>query len=285
MKSYTLAKAVLAACVGLSACAAQAADVTFTFTNTAPAGGVGVAPLWLGLHNGSFDSFDVGSAASVAIERAAEDGNASVLTSNFASQVAGGLQTTLPNGPRFPGASSTFTLHNVDLNGANRYLSYAAMVVLSNDFFIGNDNAKAIDLSSLAGGGSLSLALGGAGHVYDAGTEQNNFAYSLANGAYGIGGGQSAANQGIDEHGVVHVATGNPYLSFVDDGHYVPANFDWTALNFNNQQSIGRLDISVTAVPEPETYAMLFAGLGLLGVVARRRQGQGKVAEAAGDIA
>ena len=70
------------------------------------------------------------------------------------------------------------------------------MVVLSNDFFIGNDNAKAIDLSSLAGGGNLSLALGGAGHVYDAGTEQNNFAYSLANGAYGIGGGQTGPNPG-----------------------------------------------------------------------------------------
>lgn len=275
MKPYLLAKAVLAACVGLSACAVQAADLTFTFTNTAPVGGVGVAPLWLGLHNGSFDSFDVGSAASVAIERAAEDGNANGLTSDFASQVAGGLQTRLPLGPRFPGASSTFTLHNVDLSGANRYLSYAAMVVLSNDFFIGNDDAKAIDLSSLAGGGSLSLALGGAGHVYDAGTEQNNFAYSLANGAYGIGGGQSGPNQGIDEHGVVHVVTGNPYADFVDGGNYVPANFDWTALKFNNQQSIGRLDISVTAVPEPETYAMLFAGLGLLGVVARRRKGAG----------
>jgi len=275
MKPYTLAKAMLAAGVSLSACAAQAADVTFTFTNTGPVGGVGVAPLWLGLHNGSFDSFDVGSAASVAIERAAEDGNAGVLTSNFASQVAGGRQATLPNGPRFPGASSSYTLHNVDLNGANRYLSYAAMVVLSNDFFIGNDNAKAIDLSSLAGGGQLSLALGGAGHVYDAGTEQNNFGYSVANAAFGIGGGQKGPNQGIDEHGVVHVVTGNPYQGFVDNNYFVPANFDWTPLNFNNQPAFGRLDISVAAVPEPETYAMLFAGLGLLGVVARRQKKTG----------
>ncbi|MBJ7309000.1 FxDxF family PEP-CTERM protein [Rugamonas sp. CCM 8940] len=271
MKPSIFAKALIAVSVGLTVAAAQAADVTFTFTNIAPVGGVGVAPLWLGLHDGNFDTFNAGAAASLAIERSAEDGNASVLSANFASAVAGGLQTTLPNGPRFPGASSSFTLHNVDLNGANRYLSYAAMVVLSNDFFIGNDDAKGIDLASLAGGGKLSLALGGAGHVYDAGTEQNNFAHSLANGAFGIGGGQSGPNQGMDENGVVHVVTGNPYLTFADGGNYVPANFDWTALNFNQQQAIGRLDISVTAVPEPETYAMLLAGLGLLGWTARRR--------------
>jgi hypothetical protein len=29
---------------------------------------------------------------------------------------------------------------------------------------------------------------------------------------------------------------------------------------------------TVTAVPEPESYAMLLAGLGLLGVAARRRR-------------
>jgi hypothetical protein len=35
----------------------------------------------------------------------------------------------------------------------------------------------------------------------------------------------------------------------------------------------GSLDnISVTAVPEPETYAMLLAGLGLMGAIARRRR-------------
>ncbi len=32
------------------------------------------------------------------------------------------------------------------------------------------------------------------------------------------------------------------------------------------------LNISVTAVPEPESIAMLLAGLGVLGAVARRRQ-------------
>ena len=34
-----------------------------------------------------------------------------------------------------------------------------------------------------------------------------------------------------------------------------------------------RLDATITAVPEPETYAMLLAGLGLVGAIARRRKG------------
>ena len=41
------------------------------------------------------------------------------------------------------------------------------------------------------------------------------------------------------------------------------------------QESAGGIaldNISVTPVPEPETYAMLLAGLGLMGAVARRRR-------------
>lgn len=159
-------------------------------------------------------------------------------------------------------------MHNVDLSGANRYLNYAAMVVLSNDFFIGNDHA--LDLGTLAKGGSLSLSLGGNGQVWDAGTEINNFRYSAANGAFGIGGGQTGPNMGEDEHGVVHLVTGNPYANF-QSASLVPQNFNWAPLNFNYNPAFGRLDIAVTAVPEPESYAMLLAGLGLMGVALRRR--------------
>ena len=48
-----------------------------------------------------------------------------------------------------------------------------------------------------------------------------------------------------------------------------------TTLSFTGDQAIhyiGLDNVSVTAVPEPETYAMLLAGLGVMGAVARRRQ-------------
>ncbi len=53
---------------------------------------------------------------------------------------------------------------------------------------------------------------------------------------------------------------------------------DWgTTLSFTGVQAnnyIGLDNVSVTAVPEPETYALLLAGLGVMGAVARRRKSQ-----------
>lgn len=264
MKTWTLA--ALLALAGT----AQAADVKVTLTQLAPTGGVGIAPLWVGFHNGSFDSFDAGYAASLGIERAAEDGSAAQLSNIFAATASGGVQGTLPGPPAFPGAVRSLTLSGVDLAGANRYFSYAAMVVVSNDFFIGNDNATQFDLSSLAHGGHISLLVGGAGQVWDAGTEVNDFHYSLANAAFGLGGGQTGPNQGTDEHGVVHLVSGNPYTSFLGQD-LVPAGYQWGALDFSNQGAFARVDIEVSAVPEPSTAVMLLAGLGFAGFVARRR--------------
>lgn len=266
-----LLKPLALAVMCLASVAAQASNVKVTLSNLAPAGGVGLAPLWVGFHNGSFDSFSAGSAATVGIERSAEDGNASALSTGFSASTPTGVQGVLPGGPAFPSAIRSLTLNNVDLNGAGRYFSYVGMVVLSNDFFIGNDAAMAHDLSSIAQGGKISFLVGGAGDVYDAGTEVNDFNFSLANGAFGIGGGQTGPNQGADEHGVVHLTTGNPFTGFLGQNN-LPANFQWNALDFNAAPAFARIDIEVSAVPEPETYAMLLAGLGLIGTISRRRK-------------
>lgn len=44
------------------------------------------------------------------------------------------------------------------------------------------------------------------------------------------------------------------------------------ALGLGNAALAPRLEINYTPIPEPETYAMLLAGLGLIGAMARRKQ-------------
>lgn len=60
----------------------------------------------------------------------------------------------------------------------------------------------------------------------------------------------------------------NPYKNIIS---FIVTN---TAQNGGNPTGLRAefLTSSVTAVPEPETYAMLLAGLGLMGAVARRRK-------------
>ena len=52
------------------------------------------------------------------------------------------------------------------------------------------------------------------------------------------------------------------------------SSITWTSLTAENWNgfSVGTYGAAVSAVPEPETYAMLLAGLGLLSFIARRRK-------------
>ncbi|MCV2369792.1 FxDxF family PEP-CTERM protein [Roseateles oligotrophus] len=56
--------------------------------------------------------------------------------------------------------------------------------------------------------------------------------------------------------------------------HITVAGFERSKLDFSHLATDGTLRVAVTAVPEPQTYAMLLAGLGLVGFVARRRSKQ-----------
>ena len=265
--------------------------VQVTITNQSPTGGVYITPLWAGFHDGSFDSYNGGLSSQPGVERVAEDGDVSQISSDFlggytyidntgasatvlsSQSGADRVDGAIANGaPIAPGevASSTF---NVDVSGANRYFSYASMILPSSDYWIGNGSPTAHDLSSLAGaaaGTSISFDIGLPGEVNDAGTEVNDFATSPGNPLFGIPAGQSAPDQGVDENGVnVNVLT--PYSDFLN----TPDNFlsDLSELKFNNSALYpnGVANVTITVVPEPASASLLVFALPLLGLLRRRR--------------
>jgi len=291
MKKLILAGA--AAVVAMVACETQAQTqrVQVTVTSNAPTGGVALTPLWAGFHDGSFDSYNGGQAAQAGIERIAEDGDASLLSSDFqagytyvdsanlsnrvlTSQTTGRQDAVIgsPNGPPpiQPGESAS-SIFDLDLS-ENRFFSYASMILPSNDFLVFNGNPLARDVSSIfSGGGPISFNIGVAGDVNDAGTEVNDFANSPGNPLFGLPVGQTIADQGTAENGVItNITSSDPFGSFLN----TPDGVDLSQLNFNNTDlyanGIATITISAVAVPEPSSFALLTLGLGA--VFSRRRR-------------
>jgi hypothetical protein len=138
------------------------------------------SPVWVGFHDGSYDLFDLGSLASLGVERIAEDGNNVHLTEDLMAATSGTGVTgviTSPGGfeklPLFDPGETNWGEFIVNPE-YNRYVTYAAMVVPSNDAFIGNHNPWAIELFDAAGnftGKKIITVLGS--QVWDAGTELN----------------------------------------------------------------------------------------------------------------
>jgi len=254
----------------ISAQTAQAVTVRVTIENLAPTDGVYLTPVWVGFHNGSFDSYNPGQAASSALERIAEDGNTGPISNLFAS--AGRVQGTI-GGLIAPG-DTVDQVFRINPNDANRYFSYASMVLPSSDYFVANGNPEAHDLLNILASGPISFDIGLPGSVNDAGTEINDFATSAGNPLFGLAGGQGGPDQGVAEGGVVTSVVDNPpFTNFLNQ----PANFatDFSNLNFNDTalypNGIARITISFVPVPEPITGALGLMSLGALGLASRRR--------------
>ena len=112
------------------------------------------------------------------LERLAEDGNAQPLMEAFTASDAAGLQILAANSGEVPvyapgeGRRVTLMLDPMNLN--HRYLSFAAMVIPSNDAFIGNDNPTAFPVFNETGELVFDEALTMGTMIYDAGTEVND---------------------------------------------------------------------------------------------------------------
>ncbi|MHC4609136.1 MAG: spondin domain-containing protein [Planctomycetota bacterium] len=171
--------------------------------NRAPANGTWLTPVWVGLHNGGFDVYDDGSAASEALERLAEDGNAQPLSDAFLASGQGTVQGTVPSDvgiPQIaPGETVSMTLIVDETDPNSRFFSYASMVIPSNDAFIGNDDPTDHQLFDINGNflGAFITIYGT--DVRDAGTEVND--EIPAHTAFF---GQTEPDTGVDEFGVVH---------------------------------------------------------------------------------
>src|SRR5262245_9425948 len=66
-----------------------AQSVSVTVTNNQPNGGFSFSPTWFAFHDGTFDTFNSGAAASLGVERIAELGDASALRAQFGASADG----------------------------------------------------------------------------------------------------------------------------------------------------------------------------------------------------
>jgi len=244
-------------CCGL----ASAAEIRVTITNLAPANGTFLTPVWAGFHDGSFDLYDIGTPASLAVERVAEDGDTGQLMTDFAASGAGNAQGTLGGGPIAPGSSVSMSFLLDGMSGMSRYFSYASMIVPSNDAFIANGNPLAFPIFSPGGTflGANFIVLGSM--VNDAGTEVNDEA--PMNTAFF---GQVTPNTGADENGVAMIHPG--FLpagsgGILDDAMFAGADFKTAGYQ------VARIQVEL--VPEPSTVVLSAAGLVALVVAVRRR--------------
>jgi len=259
----TPTNAMLLALIGGPALAVASAagapvQIRVTVENMAPANSVAFAPLRVGFNNGTYDAFDEGSAATAPIISIAEGGSGSDWFPAFgAADPTATLGTVVPNpaGPLVPGATGTadFTVDPA----VNRYFTFAAMVVPSNDYFIGNDDPTAYQILDASGNLLISSISQFGSDVWDAGSE--------VDGSFGAAFLMGSSNSDhVDEGGVVT-------RDFADldtfNGLTTGAGYTFDR-QFGANDEIYRITFEI--VPAPATAGVLGLG-GLVGL--RRRRG------------
>ena len=167
-----------------------------------------LTPPVIATHGFGFDLFEVGDLASVGVMQVAENGNVPNLVSALeqatgVAEVVAGTAPLVPDGlPGSPGHSEMGTLE-VTAPGHVRFVSFASMLICTNDGFTGINHIR---LPTEVGGTMVIRAAG-----YDAGTETNT--EDLADivppcqslvGVTSSDPGTGASNPALLEGGVIH---------------------------------------------------------------------------------
>jgi PEP-CTERM motif len=247
----------------LIASPAPGADISITVTNDQPTGGFALAPVWFGVQNGSFNVFSQGSSASSQIATLAQFGNTAPLAGLFAGN---GPETTLTSGgslPQFlPGQSNSTTL-NVSNPTVDQYLSYAGMVVPSNDFFQGNATPLQIFNSSGNFVGPITIKVYGS-NVWDSDTEQQSISVGLT-----FIQGQTPGSGTQITNGAI-----TPFLTEMNSTTFLQSIVGLTTVAGYQISHVFSADdliatINISSVPEPSSVVLL--GLGVAGMLVAGR--------------
>jgi len=234
--NHKLSKSLLLGMAGLiissQSIAQTATQITVRIENVAPLQGTFQTPVWVGLHDGTFDAYNGGTPANSlpnpaalanqgitstfgvvgsglnalgqgAMEAICEDGNTAQIAADFAFLNPNGQDATVagPEAPsRPPLAPGEFTEFSFTVSDPssidNRYFSYASMILPSNDFCIANGNPRAHQLFNEAGEFIATSFFVQGIEALDAGTEVDD--EIPANTAFF---GQAAPNTGVVQNG------------------------------------------------------------------------------------
>lgn len=172
----------------------QAAQLEVTVTNATK--GIYFTPILAAAHDSNLFMFRTGETASAELESMAEGGDISGLSSLIAN--AGGVVVENPaSGILNPGVATTFDIDTGDL----AYLSLGAMLLPTNDGFVGLDSWK---IPTQAGTYKANL------NSYDAGTEPNDeLAASMPNPPFITFGAGGTGVETALSNTKVHVHPGN----------------------------------------------------------------------------
>lgn len=268
-------RALLALAVLLAGAGASRADlIVVRVTNLQPTGGTFLTPIFLATHDGVYDFFNVGSAASSSVERLAEDGTtgpriAAALATGRVNQA-----TATSGGPIGPGESREVTFDVSATNSRAQFLAFMSMIIPSNDAFIGNDDPRLLPLFDANGQVIQRLGAGRfvitGNDVLDGGTEVNDEVPE--NTAF--------LNQTVPDTGVVETLPIRQHPGFQGSlrlggptGNILQRfpNGDFT------QPGALIASIEVRSVPAPAALSLLLAGAPAMLLAARARRRPGRV--------